>query len=109
MLEEHRPISLYFDLKEGEFAKLESVAKSALAFSAALKEAAFVIDPSLEIEIELRRGQEGSLSLDAIIKTIKQAADGPPANLKTIAILCALWVAGHSVEYAFTYVADKFF
>lgn len=109
MSENQHAISLYFNLREGEFAKLESVAKSALAFSAALKDAAYVIDPSLEIAIELRRGKEGSLSLDAIIKKIKEAAEGPPTNLKTIAIVCALWVAGQSTEYAFSYVADNFF
>lgn len=107
--ERAQSINLYFSLKKDEHANLEIVAKSALSFVAALKEAAFVIDPSLEIEVELTRGFEGSLSLEAIIKAVKEAAGGPPTNLKTAAIVCALWVTGQTLNYGYGYLADKLF
>jgi hypothetical protein len=62
-------ISLYLDLKPGEKADFEVVGLTAAAFAEAVKEIAFILDPSLEVRLEFKSGTEGSLSLNAILKT----------------------------------------
>lgn len=62
------PVSLYLDLEEGRVADVEVVAAAAIAFSRAVKELTFVIDPSVEVRLELASGTPGSLSLDTLIR-----------------------------------------
>lgn len=64
-------INLYIDLKEGELADLEVVARASLSFANAVREVAYIVDPSLAIKIEIESGTEGSLSINSILKTIK--------------------------------------
>lgn len=64
-------INLYIDLQEGELADLEVVARASLSFANAVREVAYVVDPSLAIKIEIESGTEGSLSINSILKTIK--------------------------------------
>jgi hypothetical protein len=87
------PVSLYLDLDPGEKADLEVVAKASLAFAAAIKELAYLLDPSIEIKIELTSGTEGSLSLNSVLKAIKDASD-QPVTLKALAITSILWFGG---------------
>ena len=88
------------------------MAKSALSYSAAIREAAYILDPSLEIRIEIERGEEGSLSIETIIKKIrqiKQATESDPTDLRTIAIVFALWLTGQGFQYGYTTIADMLF
>jgi hypothetical protein len=67
------PLSLYIQLEEGKVADLEVVASAALAWDALIKEVAYVIDPSLEVRVELVSGTEGSLRLNNLIKAYSKA------------------------------------
>jgi hypothetical protein len=91
------PISLYLDLEEGQKADLEVVARAALAFSAAINELSFAIDPNLTVRIELASGSEGSLSLNAIIRTIARhlapLAPTSPLTLQAIVLTILAWFA----------------
>jgi len=66
------PISLYLELEPGTVADLEVVAQASLAFAAAIREIAFVLDPSIEVSLKLASGTEGSLSLNTIVRTVKE-------------------------------------
>jgi hypothetical protein len=99
------PISLYLDLAPGEKADLEVVARASLAFAAAIKEAAFVLDPTLAVHLELTSGTEGSLSLNSVIRSVKDSATDRD-TLKTIAILVSLWFMKETANWAHHRVLD---
>lgn len=91
------PISLYLDLEPGQVADLEVVARASLAFAAAVKDLAYVIDPSLELRIELASGTEGSLSLNSLLKSIR-GKEGEAITLAAIALVILNWFAGHALD-----------
>jgi hypothetical protein len=93
------------DLQPGEKADLEVVARAAIAFSEAVKEVAFFLDPSLEIRVELESGSEGSLSLNSIIKSIK-TADGKDITLAAIGGVVLIWFGNHVLDWGFEKVMD---
>ncbi|MER8603351.1 hypothetical protein NKH48_06120 [Mesorhizobium sp. M1233] len=83
-------LNLYLDLVPGELADLEVVAKASLAFANAVREIAYIVDPSLSIKLELESGTEGSLSLNSVIRFIeKQIPD--PVTRKIIVVSVVLW------------------
>ncbi len=65
------PITLYLDLEPGLKADLETVAAASIAWSKAIKELAFIIDPTAEVRVELQSGTEGSLGLNTLVRLIK--------------------------------------
>ena len=85
-------LNLYLDLEPGERADLEVVAKSSLAFAHAIREIAYIVDPSLSIKIEFESGTEGSLSLNSVVKFIKEQIPDPVTR-KVIIVTVALWFA----------------
>lgn len=85
-----QPITLYLDLEEGFKPDLATVARAALAFDAAIKEIAFVLDPSLDIRLELESGTEGSLKLNSLMKSIKDGVTDKRV-LKAVAFAIACW------------------
>lgn len=95
------PISLYLDLENGEKADLEVVAKASLAFAAAMRDLAYVLDPSLSLKIEITSGTEGSFSLNSMLRAIKEASD-QPLTLKALAIVALVWfgqeAGGHIIS-----------
>lgn len=97
-------ICLYLDLNEGQKADLEVVAKAALAFDAAVKEIAFVLDPGAVIRVELESGTEGSLSLNSIISAI-----GPMNRVRLQAIAFALvtWFGAETASYVYSAILDQ--
>jgi hypothetical protein len=105
---EAEPFSLYLDLFEGEKADLEVVAKASLALLSALKEAAFIIDPSLEVRLELQSGTEGSLRLNTVIKSLK-AVLPDRATLKALTIIGVGWFSGEILHYTADVFLDKIF
>jgi hypothetical protein len=102
------PISLYLDLEDGQTADIEVVARTALAFSAAIKECAYILDPSLEVRVELASGTAGSLSLNSIIKSIKKAKD-EPVTLGAVALLMAIWIGGQVGAWTVEQALDHMF
>jgi len=99
------PISLYLDLKPGEIADLEVVARASLAFAGAIRELAYVLDPSLEIKVQLASGTEGSLNLNSIVKSLKPA-DGKELTLAAIGGIVLLWFGNHLLDWTFDEVMD---
>ncbi|WP_085032244.1 hypothetical protein [Ensifer aridi] len=97
-------VCLYLALKDGQKADLEVVAKAALAFDAAVKEIAYVLDPAVVIRVELESGTEGSLSLNSIISSL-----GPMnrARLTAIAWGLAAWFAAETGSYVYTAILDQ--
>jgi len=71
-------VSLYLDIEPGQKADLEVVARAALAFDVAVKELAYILDPGLELRVELESGTEGTLSLNSIIRPIKTIGERSP-------------------------------
>lgn len=102
---EMAPISLYLDLEEGQLANIEVVARAALAWSAAIKELAYVVDPSIEIEIDLVSGTEGSLGLNACVKAIGRLINKDP-KLKTIIITSLTWFTLQTGAYTYEKILD---
>jgi len=94
------PISLYIDLEPGDVADLEVVARASLAFAAAVKDLAYVVDPSLDIRIELLSGTEGSLDLNAILRNLKSKA-GETFTLAAIVGAVMGWFGDEVRHYGF--------
>lgn len=99
------PISLYIKLAPGTVADLDVVARTALAFSAAVREMAATVDPMSEVRIELASGTEGSLSLNSIIRRIKGAVPSR-AQLKVVVLAVLVWMGEHGGEWAYDKVLD---
>ncbi len=99
------PISLYLDLEPGEVADIEVVARTSLAFAVALRDLAYVIDPSIELKIGLSSGTEGSLSLNSILRNLKDSK-GEELTLKAIAGVVVIWFGVHALDYGFEKIAD---
>jgi hypothetical protein len=102
-----QPISLYLDLVPGAIADLEVVAQASLHFVAALREAAQILSPNLELRVELRSGSEGSLSLNSIIKAINPSGKVDRKTIQTIALASAAWFGVHVADWTFDKVADS--
>jgi hypothetical protein len=101
------PVSLYLDLEKGEVADLEVVARTALAFSAAIKELAFILEPGAEVRVELVSGTEGSLSLNSIVRSIRGVATKD--RLITIGTMFLFYIVAETRDYTFGKVLDHFF
>ncbi|MGX9392535.1 hypothetical protein ACWX0K_20490 [Nitrobacteraceae bacterium UC4446_H13] len=101
-------VSLYLDLEDGLIADLEIVARASLAFSAAVKEVAYILDPSVEVSLKLSSGTEGSLSLNTIIETVKDKASDRQ-TLAAIGLTVLGWFGNDVRQYIMTQAFDKAF
>ena len=92
------PISVYLQLKEGEVADWEAVAKASIEFIEALKDLAQFADPSAKLKVTLQNSKEGSLRFNAIIELFGSGGDpGVPAQKRRerhVALKGILWGAG---------------
>lgn len=104
-MEASAPVSLYLDLAENEVADIEVVARAALAWSSAIKELAFVVDPSVSVTVELVSGTEGSLGLNACIRAIGKLANQQP-KITTIVITSLTWFTLQTASYTYEKVLD---
>ncbi|RWC52858.1 hypothetical protein [Mesorhizobium sp.] len=93
-----QPITLYLDLKKDTKADLAVVARAALAFDAAVKEIAYVLDPSITIRVEFDNSTEGSLKLHSILKKVKGLATDK-ATLRAVALVVIGWIASDVRSY----------
>jgi hypothetical protein len=80
-------ITLYLGLKEGQEADFEVVGLSAAAFAEAVKEIAYILEPGLEVRLEFDSGTEGSLALNAIIKSLKTPEGRRTALVSVVATI----------------------
>lgn len=87
--------SLYLDLEEGRKADLEVVARASLALTAMIKELSYVIDPSIEIRIELESGTKGSLSLNTLLSVARSIDKKTIASI-IVSIAVVLYQDGRS-------------
>lgn len=99
--------SLYLDLEPGETASLEVIAKTSLAFVEAVRELAFILDPSLEIEIALVSGTEGSLSLNALFKSKKVKDLFSTKALIAAMTVSFMWFGGHARDWVLEKVLEE--
>lgn len=99
------PISLYLDLESGRMADLEVVARSSLAFAAMVREMAQAVDPFAEVRIEMESGTEGSLSINSLIRSVREGFSDP-RKLKAIAIAVALWMGGHVADWTLDQIKE---
>ncbi|MET4722024.1 hypothetical protein ABIF63_006130 [Bradyrhizobium japonicum] len=102
------PISLYLELEPKATADLEAVARATLSFAAAVKEVAYVLDPSLEVSLKFASGTEGSLSLNTILKTLKEKTTDP-ATLTAIGLVVLSWFGTDIRQYLMTQSLDAAF
>jgi hypothetical protein len=100
------PISLYLDLEPGSIADLEVVARASLAFASAVKEVAYILDPSMQVSLRFASGTEGSLSLNTIIGTIKEKATDP-ATLTAIGLVVLSWFGTDIRQYIVSHALDE--
>lgn len=101
------PVSLYLALGKGKAADIEAVARASLAWAETIKEMAFIVDPSLEIRVELVSGTEGSLSLNSLIRSVKNTVSDP-RKLKAIAIAVLIYFGQQIRDYSVEGVLDWF-
>jgi len=93
-------ISLYIGLEPGAKADFEVVGRAATAFADVVKEIAFILEPGLEVKLEFDSGTEGSLSLNAILKS--------PTEKRSVLIAIAITVGGWFVSDLRSYGVAKF-
>jgi hypothetical protein len=90
-------LNLFLDLKPGELADLEVVARASLSFAAAVREIAYIVDPSIVVHLELESGTEGSLTLNSIIRFIRQRIQDPVTRAAIIGAVVA-WFAKEALS-----------
>jgi hypothetical protein len=100
------PITLYFDLQDGFTADLEVISRVSLAWAAAIKEAAYMIDPLLEVRVEVSDATSGSFSLNGILRNLHITKDGETLTLRALAFVVVAWMSTHAMDYAFEKGAD---
>lgn len=61
------PLRLYYKLEDDHTANAEVIARASLAFIAGVKELAYVLDPSLKVQIGIRGHADGSLWEDLLL------------------------------------------
>jgi hypothetical protein len=93
-------ISLYIGLEPGAKADFEVVGRAAAAFADVVKEIAYILEPGLEVKLEFDSGTEGSLSLNAILKS--------HSDKRGALIAIAMVVGGWFVQDLRTYGVAKF-
>lgn len=97
------PITLYLDLEPGRTADLETVAAASIAWSKAIKELAFIIDPTAEVRVELQSGTEGSLGLNTLVRLVRGV------NRKTLTgvlIGLTLWLGKETAAWVYQNMLD---
>ncbi len=101
-------ISLYLELKPGQKPDFEVVGLAAAAFAEAVKEIAYILDPGLEVRLEFESGTESSLSLNAVLKTLK-SREGQRGTVIGIIIGTSMAFVGDARQWGSTKLLDHYF
>ena len=88
--------------------RLETVARSSLDFTAALREAAYIVDPSLELIAEFISGSPGSLSINSILKAAGVADRFTKLAVKAVALGAITWLTNQTCSWAWQQVLVHF-
>jgi len=91
-------ISLYVALEEGHYGDLEVISRAAIAWVEAIREAAFITDPFLEVRVEVVSGTEGSFNVNSLIRAVRKTVNNPK-RLKAIALGIASYFFWHGVDW----------
>lgn len=83
-------LNLYLDLEDGQLADLEVVARASLSFASAVREIAYIVDPSITIKLDLESGTEGSLSLNSVVRFLKEQVSDPVTR-RVIIVAVTFW------------------
>ena len=97
-------VSLYLDLEPGKKPDLEVVARAALAYVEAIKEAGFMLNPGMDVSVEFVSGTEGSLSLNTILKSVRP----DPVALRAVALIILGWFASDLRTYGVIKFLDAY-
>ena len=108
-LPEATPVSLYVDLEAGQKPDLEAVARAALAFASAIRETAYIFDPSMTVRVELVSGTDGSLSLNSLIRSIRPGDVITKKRLIALAVTAALWFTHETGRWTYDEVLNFVF
>jgi hypothetical protein len=100
-------ITLYLDLKPGEKADFEVVGLAVAAFAEAVKEIAFILEPGLQVKLDFESGLEGSLKLEAILKSLN-TPDGRRGALVGIISAVGLMLVTDLRQYGVGKLLDKY-
>ncbi len=103
-----QPVSLYLELEQGQKADLVAAASASIAFADAIREIAYILDPTFEVRIELSSGTEGSLSINSIIRSLREKATDPE-TLRTIVVVITLWLAKEGLSWGYHELLGKIF
>ena len=95
------PLTFYLELEPGTKADLEVVARASLAFASAVREIAFVLDPSLSMRVELVSGTEGSLSLNSLLRFFGKEDATARQNVKIIALSMVGFFTVQTIEFGY--------
>jgi hypothetical protein len=87
----------------GAKADLEVIARAALAFASAVREVTYIIDPSIELRIELVSGTESSLSLNSLLKS-RIVDKLTTISLSAVAFGCFTWFTQHTLDFAYEHL-----
>jgi hypothetical protein len=100
-------ITLYLELKPGEKADFEIVGLAAAAFAEVVKEIAFILEPGLQVKLDFESGLEGSLKLEAILKSLN-TADGRRGALVGIISAVGLMLVTDLRQYGVGKLLDRY-
>jgi hypothetical protein len=100
------PFSLYLEIEKGKVANMEVVARASIAFVDLVKEVAFIIDPTLDVQVQLQSGTEGSLFLNTLIRDLKDPAKRK-RTLKAIAIALLIFLGPDIKSWVVSKVLDE--
>ncbi|ODT62173.1 MAG: hypothetical protein ABS77_07595 [Phenylobacterium sp. SCN 69-14] len=109
-------ISLYLDLEKGVAPDFDVALKAALAWSTAVKEIAYVVDPGVQIRLEFDGTYEGSLGFNARLRAVLTKAQEAaqrvrttatdPQVIRTAIVSATIWAMMNLAEYTFSRVMD---
>jgi hypothetical protein len=95
------PLRLYYSLAEDHTANAEVIARASLAFIAGVKELAYVLDPSIKIQIGIQGHAEGSLWENLLLLIDKARAEYHARPTRYGLALAALaWIMSPPFERA---------
>lgn len=111
------PLSLYFQLKQGEYAEADVASRATIEFVSLVKQVAYFLDPDSVVDVQLISGTEGSLGQntisrirDAVLKA-GEAAELVTLGLKRkrihwLALFVAFRIANNAVDWTQSKVMD---
>lgn len=94
-------IGVYLDLFDGQIADIEVIANVAISLAAAVREAAYILDPSASIEIKLDSAPKASLNLRSVLRVSGVDADKAEGLLKTVIVLLIIWFGDNVSGFMF--------